>query len=409
MKTKVKLSLIALLVLTLSVGLSIPSISIGAPEDTKVITLGAAVSLTGRLATLGGYTKDGYDFVVQKVNERGGFVRDGTRYKLRIKYYDDESKPAKAKSLAQKLITQDKIKYIIGPYSSGITLAALPVTERNHVPMVEGQGASMDIFNKGYEYVFAVLNTTSYYIKSAIELAATFTDPPVETAVIGVVNDHFSINVGDGAAKYLKENGIEVLAYEKFPLEARDISSFLTKVENLQPDMLIESGHTEGAALLAKQMKEMKVNVPFVVATHADAAKIDEILGEDVNGFATPSQWSPNLGWEGFFFGSPQDFALLFEEEYGYKPPYQVAEAAACVLTYIDAFKRSEKLTSEAVRDALAKTDIETFYGPINFNEKGINIAKPMVLEQWQKGERKIIAPPEFAEVEPLYPKPKFK
>ncbi len=124
------------------------------PAAAKVegdnIIFGAALSFTGKYSTNGKHTKNGYDLVVKRINEMGGVKVGGKTYKIEIKYYDDESTPARAGQLADRLIKQDDIKFILGPYGSGPTKGMAPITEKYKIPMVEGNGASRSLFNKGY-------------------------------------------------------------------------------------------------------------------------------------------------------------------------------------------------------------------------------------------------------------------
>ena len=118
------------------------------------------------------------------------------------------------------------------------------------------------------------------------------------------------------------------------------------------------------------------------------------------------SQWAPTLTYSDDLFGSAADFSTLFEETYGYVPPYQAAESAAAVMVFADAFERAGSLDRDAVRDVLAETEMETFYGNIDFDETGKNIAKPMVLYQIQDGEYAVVAPVEWATAEVRHPTP---
>ena len=115
-----------------------------AADDT--IVLGAAVSQTGKFATSGLHTQNGYDFAVEKINGMGGVKIGDKTYKLEIKYYDDESEATRAAELTERLVGQDGIKFILGPYGSPITAAMAPVVEKLKVPMVEGNGASRSLF-----------------------------------------------------------------------------------------------------------------------------------------------------------------------------------------------------------------------------------------------------------------------
>lgn len=149
-----------------------------AAEEPGVIRLGAAVSLTGKYSSNGAFTRKGYDLAVEKINEAGGVTVAGKPYLLEIIYYDDESTPARGAQLVERLIQQDKVQYVLGPYSSGLTEAIAPVTEKYGIPMVEANGAAISLFRKGYRYLFAVLSTTDEYLRGAVDVAARLSDDP---------------------------------------------------------------------------------------------------------------------------------------------------------------------------------------------------------------------------------------
>ena len=131
------------------VALSALSVLVAGGAQAKVegdtIVLGSAISLTGKYSTNGIHAKNGYDLAVKKINEAGGVKVGDKSYKLKVVYYDDESTPARGAQLAERLIKQDGVKYMLGPYSSGLTKAVAPVTEKYQIPMVEAEGASRSL------------------------------------------------------------------------------------------------------------------------------------------------------------------------------------------------------------------------------------------------------------------------
>ena len=86
--------------------------------------------------------------------------------------------------------------------------------------------------------------------------------------------------------------------------------------------------------------------------------------------------------------------------------PYQVAQASAAVYVFKDSFERANTLDRYKLRDAIAATDLSTFYGNIKFSENGNNIAKPMVLRQIQNGKYNVVAPSAFASHKLIWPRP---
>jgi len=376
-----------------------------AADDT--ITLGAAVSLTGKYSTNGKHTKNGYDLGVKIINDNGGVVVHGKHYKIAIKYYDDESTPARGTQLAERLISQDNIKYLLGPYSSGLTKAMAPITEQYKVPMVEANGAAVDLFNKGYKYLFALLSTTDQYLAPAVVMAAEVHKNPKKVKVAGAFeNDPFSQDIQKGVFDLAKKDGMKIVIDDKLPPDLNDMSATLTKVKALRPDLLVVSGHAKGAALAIRQIADMKVNVPMLALTHCDSADIIGKFGKDAEYALCASQWDRSLKYSDKYFGSAEDFAKLFEKTYGYAPPYQAAESAAAVLVYKEAFELAGKLDPKSVRDALAKTNMQTFYGNVKFDADGRNIAKPMVMYQVQDGQYKVVYPPKWANSKLRWPTP---
>jgi branched-chain amino acid transport system substrate-binding protein len=385
-----------------------------AKVEGDTIIFGAALSFTGKYSTNGKHTKNGYDLVVKRVNETGGVKVGGKTYKIKIKYYDDESTPARAGQLADRLIKQDRIKFILGPYGSGPTKGIAPITEKYKIPMVEGNGASRSLFNKGYKYIFAVLSTSEQYLAESINLLAQQfkedgRDPKTAKVAIAVENDPFSMDIRAGVVDDAKRWGMKVVIDDKLPKELTDMTATLTKVKAVRPHALIVSGHSKGAALAVRQTAQMKVDVPMLAITHCEAADVVGKFGGNANYTLCATQWAPTMTYKDEWFGWAGDYAKTFKENYGYVPPYQAAESSAAVLVYIDALRRAGTFDTEKVRDALAATNLQTFYGWVDFDDTGKNIAKPMVLRQIQKGKYVPVAPSKFAAGRVIYPRPKWR
>jgi branched-chain amino acid transport system substrate-binding protein len=384
--------------------------SAAAAGDDDAVVLGAAVSLTGKYSVNGKNTKDGYDIAVERVNEMGGVKIAGKSRKLKVVYYDDESTPARAAQLAERLINQDGVKFVLGAYSSGITKAMAPVTEKYKVPHVEGNAAARELFTQGYRYLFAVLSTADYYLRDAVVLAAQMAkehgrDPKSVKIAMAFENDPFSLDVREGVLEEAKRYGMKILIDDKLPPEINDMAATLTKVKAVKPDLLIVSGHEKGATLVVRQTAEMKVDVPMVASTHCDSAKIAETLAKTAEGLLCGSQWDRHLAYQDKWFGTAEQYAQRFEKKFSYPAPYQAAESTAVVLVFADAFERAGSLDPEKVRDAIAGTDLMTMFAPIKFDATGKNVAKQMVLYQVLDGDYKVVSPAKWAETKLVWPR----
>ena len=349
------------------------------------ITLGSSISLTGKYATNGLHTQRGYDYAVQVINDAGGVSVGGKSYKLSVKYYDDESTPARGAQLAERLIQQDGIEYMLGPYSSGMTKAIAPVSEKFGVPMVEAEGASRSLFTQGYKYLFAVLSTSEQYLATAIDMAAASTDDPSSIKVaLAFEGDPFSMDVRAGVVDKINEYGMKTIIDDQLPADLSDMSTTLTKAKALRPDILIVSGHSKGAATAARQIDEMKISIPMIAMTHCEAAKVQEKFPNASNGFLCPTQWVETLSKSDAMFGTAAEWNAGFKAAHpSYSSvPYQSAQASAAVYVWKEAFEAANSFDQDAVRDAIAAIEMETFYGDIKFSENGNNIAKPMFMRQ---------------------------
>ncbi len=289
----------SLAIFATALGLGLAALS-SAKADSDTIVLGAAVSQTGKFATSGLHTQNGYDFAADRINAMGGVKVGGKSYKLQIKYYDDESEATRAAQLTERLVGQDGIKFILGPYGSPITAAMAPVIEKLRVPMIEGNGAARSLFTKGYRYTFAVLSTSDQYLSSAIDLIAEKAqeagkDPKTLRLALAMGDDNFSQDVRHGILQAAKKYGMRVVIDDKLPDAFTDMSATLTKVKALRPDVLLISGHEKGALTAARQIAEQKVDAGMIAMTHCDSADIIGQVGAAAEYTLCASQWAPSL------------------------------------------------------------------------------------------------------------------
>ena len=405
----IKKTLSILSVFIFSIALALPS---NAKVEGDTIILGAAVSLTGKYSTNGEHTKNGYNMAVDRINDMGGVTVGGKSYKFDIIYYDDESDSSRAAQLAERLIKQDGVHYMLGPYSSGLTKAMAPVTEENKIPMVEANGASRSLFTKGYKYLFAVLSAANQYLEVAIDLAVEKNGGNPVNIAMAFEQDAFSQDVRIGVVEAAERTGSTITIDDKLPKELNDMAATLAKVKATKPDVLVVSGHSKGALTAIRQISEMQVDVPMLAMTHCDAAKLSKQHGKNSEYALCAAQWHKTLSYSDEFFWDGAQYDKEFTDIYGYAPPYQAAESSAALLVWKDAFERANSLDKDKVRDALAKTEMQTFYGNIKFSPAGQNIAKPMVLFQVRcegdKCENKVVAPTKWAAAKLVHPVPKW-
>jgi branched-chain amino acid transport system substrate-binding protein len=375
------------------------------PEFAGTILLGAAVSETGRYAREGKDTRQGYDLWAEWVNNEYGGIKVGDeRYKVEIVYYDDEGDADTAANLVERLITEDEVNFLLGPYSSGLTMSTSAIAERYGMIMVEGNGASEDIFTRGFQNIFAVLTPAGNYTQSALK---SLSDMGAKSVVIAYEDTAFPTSVGQGAVQWAEEYGMEVLAVETYPVEVADVSAIMTKFRDLEPDVFVGGGHFNDALLFINAAKELGFNPGAMIITVGPSNPdfVTEV-GSAANYIIGPTQWEATMSWEDEYFGTAADYAARYEAMWGEPPTYQAAESTATALALHVAIENAGSLEMDAVRQALFDLDIVTFYGPINFDETGKNGGKPMGAIQIQDGVIHVVAPAETAVSDLQYPMP---
>lgn len=373
------------------------TVALGAAQTAKAaddtITFGAALSLTGKVATEGVQVQKGYDYYVEHINAAGGIKLGDRRMKVAIKYYDDQSDAATSAKLYERLINEDGIKLLLGPYSSGITSAVSAVTEKYHLPLVVAHAAAPSLYERGFRYLFAVLTPLEQYTSNFILMAAE--KKATRIAIINE-NDLLPRQAAEGAARQAAAAKLDVVYTATYPTGTKDFSSMLDVLRSKAPDVLIFCGYTGDTITIRKQMGEQGLNVKMMgVILGPTLPGFVETLGPLAEGILEPVQWTPQDPVKDQFFGwTATQFAEIYKKETGYEPDYHPPQSAAALEVFQAAIEKTGSLDPEKLRDAIAATDIETFYGKIRFNEKGQNIAKAMSVVQSQGGKPIDVYPP---------------
>ena len=407
------LLLVASLVLT-SCGLAPPA-PVDEPRPAasdadaeKIIYLGAAVSETGRFSREGKDTRQGYLVWLDWVNNEYGGIKVGDeRYKVEIVMYDDEGDPDTAARLVEKLINEDRVDFLLGPYSSFLTQSASAIAEKYGKIMIEGNGSAETLFERGFQNLFAVLTPAVDYTRTALQLLA---DQGAKTVVIAYEDTAFPTSVADGAQRWAAEYGLEVLGVETYPVNVADVSGIMSKFKELEPDIFVGGGHFNDAILFIRAAKELDFNPKAMVITVGPSnPKLIEEVGADAEYVIGPTQWEASMSYADDYFGTAAEYAARYEKMWGEPPTYQAAESTATALALHIAIEQAASLDTDAVRTALRSLDVVTFYGPINFDERGRNAGKPMGAIQIQDGAILVVAPSNAAIADLNYPAPPWK
>ncbi|HEX6349497.1 MAG TPA: amino acid ABC transporter substrate-binding protein [Candidatus Dormibacteraeota bacterium] len=374
------------------------------------IIIGAPLSLTGSSSKEGGLAKQGYDMWLTWINQQGGINVKNVKHKVQILYEDDQSKPDISARLTQSLITDKKVQFLLGPYGSGPTASDAVIAEKNSIPMVEGNGAAQAIFSKGYKYTFGVLSPANKYLQGVLDLAATLSPKPSTIAMLAA-DDSFSQEVAAAVNDYASSKGFSVVYNQKYPNGSTDVSSLVAAAKAKNPDMLLNSGHLAEAIAINKSAKDLQLNAKlFAYSVGPSTPDFITALGKDSYYVMDGSQWTPQVKYKPSFYLSVADYVSTYKSMFNSQddPDYHVAESTAACLALQKAIENAGTVTNaDKVRDALAALDVMTFFGEIKFDIRGVNVTKPMVVEQIQTdGKHHTVYPAEVADKQAQYPTP---
>ena len=361
------------------------------------IGIGASVSTTGPNGSTGLYLQQGYQLWAAQVNAGGGLL--GRPVELTI--LDDQSEPEIGARNYETLIIEDQVDLILGPFSSGVTLAAVEVTEKHGYPMVAAGGSASEIWESGFTNVFGVISIAQDYFKDIVRSIATAQGYTTAAVIYG--DAVFQTASGQGAVAHCEAVGIEVVLEESYPQDATDVSDLLERVRDLGPDMVIGGSYLPDSMLIVRQAKEVELN-PRMYAFSVGAALPDfrETLGADADYVLGPSMWEPGISTEG-----NQEFVDAFEAMHGREPAYQAALAYAGCQVLERAVTDTGDLDHEKLSEALAGLTMQTILpGEYRVDETGRQIGHIPLAIQWQDGEKVLVAPDDLANGELTLPTP---
>ncbi len=345
------------------------------------IKLGCAISFTGKHSRSGKLYIDAYNLAVETINRQGGIQIGNNKLPLKIVYYDDKSDAMESSKLVEKLISSDRVDFLLGPYSSGITIPNSLIARRYRIPMIEGGGASGKIFNKGNKYIFGLLPPAGEYFKSTLEFLKTVNPIPKSIAIL-YADDKFDVSVGEGTKKIAEKMGYNILIFEKYAEGQTDFTSVLTKIKMKKPEVILVGGHTEEALNITQQVKELDVNPKMISLTVGPSeADFRKALGKDAEYIYGVASWSAQMNFNGYLFKDTQTFITEFKKKFKYDPDYHNAAGIACIAVLKHAIEQVKSLDREKIRKAIAATKLDTIYGRLRFSPNGQLMGTSVVLQ----------------------------
>ena len=384
---KRRLSLFALLSAVLAMIVS-PAVT-----HAKDIVVGTSVALTGKYARTGQDQLNGFSMWMEEVNARGGLLGN----KVRLVHYDDESKPETGAKLYEKLITDDKVDLLIGPYSSAVTKAASTVAEKYNFPMVSSGDSDSEIWRRGYKNIFGLYTPANTCMDQILEFAKS---KGLKRVALVYENTDFPRDVANGVKAKVKALKMNLVFEEEYGKASTDFSSMIVKMKSKKPDVVIGGSYLPDSTAFMRQAKENRFYARmFAFAVGPGLPDFGQNLGLDAEGVMGNTQWEPTLNIPG-----AKDFAERYIEKYGAEPGYHAGGGYGTGQVLEAAIKKAGSLDKDKLRQALLQLDTTTAFGRYKVDSTGQQIGKPGYSIQWINGVRQTILPESAATAKPVYP-----
>lgn len=400
--------LLAFLVTACSVGPVSGPASSPTPRLGSDILIGVPFEATGSFTNEGGQSRQGYELWADWANSHGGIIVKGVRHPVRLLYKDDQSTPQGAAQVAEQMITQDHVQFLLSPYGTPLTLGASPVADKFQVPMVNSNGAAPQT-TQVFQYSFGIMAPADQYPKSVIDWEIT-QNPRPQTAAIISASDPSSLLIAQATAQYSAAKGVKVVYFKQYPQGTTNLYPLVAEAQATHPDIFLDSGHFLDSVAAQKAVKDLDFDAKlFTYGVGPTQPEFAQALGPVADYVVTAAPWTSQSQFHADYGPSIAQFVNSFRQKYHVQqaPEFITADSMAAGLALQLAIEHAGTLDAGKVRDALASLDVNTFYGQIKFDPQSHqNTYHGALVVQVQNGRPQTVWPAEMASSQPTYPTP---
>ena len=368
-----------------------------------VLKFGIPLPLTGTNAKFGEIEKKSYEIALEEINAKGGIKGK----KVVLEFEDSQGKPEISRSIVERLIDVRKQPVIFGEYSSSSSKAVAAVAEERKVPYMVVTGATDDITQQKYKYVFRMNPTNAYYATGLLSFFKEVVKP--QSIAILYESSDFGTSGAEDMVKQAQKVGMKVLVKEQYEKGAVDFKPILSKVKAAKPDVIYMVSYVMDAALLMRQIKELRIDANLYAGGAAGFA-IPEFIqnAKEASELAvTATLWSPQVAYPG-----AKEYAEKYKKLHKDYPSYHGAEAYAALYVIKDVLERAKTWKPDDIRAAFKATNMMTAFGPVRFEDKegytNQNFMDTLVM-QVINGKHETIWPASDANAKYVYPIPKWR
>ena len=362
------------------------------------LIVGMPVSLSGQFQTQGRQALAGLQAWARDANAE-------TLGSFSVVYHDDASDRTTVQEITRRLIIDDQVDILFGPYSSVLTSAAAPVAEEHGKLLWNHGGASDNVYQQGDRWVVGILTPASRYLAGLLPLVRQV-DPDANTvALIRASTGEFPKAVCSGVADAAEGLGFKTVIATEFAASTDDFSAVLDEIKAAQPEVIVVVGRIQNDLRLARRLAESGIHAGTVVAVAAGIQGFHDDLGSLAEWFVGPSQWEPETDLEPDFGPSSQQVVASLWRDGDSHVDYPMAQAYAAGVVLQRCLGEAGSADNQALRAAAARLRFSPFYGDFQIDgESGRQVGRETLLVQWQEGRKVGVWPTRLATGPLVYP-----
>ena len=375
----------------------------------RTLKAGIPVSLSGQFQVQGKQALAGLQTWADDVNRSGGIAVDrrGTRWTVSVVHYDDASQPQRVRQATARLISQDRVDLLFGPYSSVLSRAAAEVAEDHHRLLWNQGGAADEIYEQGYQWVVGIPTPASGYLAGLLPLVRQANPAAATVALVRASPGDFPRSVGSTVLRQAESLGFRVGLNREYPATLTDFTEILEELRKIEPHVLVGVGRISNDIQLARQMVRRLPNLEAAAVVASPIQQFMEELGGDVEGFLGPSQWEAAANHSIDYGPSIHQVLKSFRRQGHPQVDYPMAQAYGAGLVAQACLEQAGTLDDQTLRDTAGTLDYTTFFGKFKVEpETGRKIGHSALIVQWQKGRKVVLWPPEHSQARLVYPWP---
>ncbi|MCI0406959.1 MAG: amino acid ABC transporter substrate-binding protein [Acidobacteria bacterium] len=359
------------------------------------ILAGVSLSLSGKFKLQGQEALDGLQLWVDQIT---------SLLPLRLVVHDDGSRSERAKEHILRLLTQDRVDLLLGPYSSVLTMAGAPIAEAHGKILWNHGGASDAIYSRGWRHLVSLVSPASDYFR-ALPLLVRQRDPGISRiSILYAKAGSFAAHVARGAAEGARAAAYDSIRLSPFESPIEDAASVIREGLGAEPELLLGVGSFQDDVAIVRQRVRLS-NVKALAVVAAGFGAFFREVGDLAEGVIGPSQWEPDVKWDNIAGPDSAWFLSEYRARFHKVPDYPAAQAFAAGIVFTECLRLAGSLDDERLLAAARELEMTTLFGHFMLDpETGRQIGHQMSLVQWQHGNKVVIWPEEFAQAKLCYP-----